>query len=223
MDCEEHSFININDYLMCQKCYFIQYIKVSNKNDCCDNKYIIENNCYLVCQNCGLIDKFLYSNSNEVNSILYFKSTLFYKRKKYIKRKLELMTEKITIEDHSEFMKIINICKENNIEEHQPNKIINVLQKHKLTKYKKYYYYIYYVLFDKKLINLTSKNKTDIINLFMQFEKKLKEYNIKYLNSYNLILRIIMKQLGIESYEHILLPKSCSKNVDIYELILKTI
>lgn len=131
------------------------------------------------------------------------------------------MSEKITIENQEEFDKIINLC--SSVVENEPLKIITILQKHKLTKYKKYYYYIYYVLFNKKLINLSLKNKNDIINLFMNFEKELNKYNIKYLNSYNLILRIIMKQLKIEDFKNILIAKTCSKNIDLYELILKNI
>lgn len=220
MDCE-HSFITINDYLMCSNCYFIQYITKKTETICCDKKYIVQDNNYLICINCGIIENNILFNTTEVNKILFFKSTLFYKRRKYIKKKLDLMTEKIKIENHEEFDKIINLC--SSVVENDPLKIITILQKHKLTKYKKYYYYIYYVLFNKKLINLSLKNKNDIINLFMNFEKELNKYNIKYLNSYNLILRIIMKQLKIEDFKNILIAKTCSKNIDLYELILKNI
>lgn len=220
MNCE-HSFININDYLLCSNCYYIQRLKKKTETICCDKKYIVQDNNYLICINCGIIENNVLFNTSEVNKILFFKSTLFYKRRKYIKKKLDLMSEKITIENQEEFDKIINLC--SSVVENEPLKIITILQKHKLTKYKKYYYYIYYVLFNKKLINLTLKNKNDIINLFMNFEKELNKYNIKYLNSYNLILKIIMKQLQIEDFKNILIAKTCSKNIDIYELILKNI
>ena len=83
MNCD-HSFITINDYLMCSNCYYIQHITKKTETICCDKKYIVQDNNYLICINCGIIENNVLFNTSEINKILFFKSTLFYKRRKYI-------------------------------------------------------------------------------------------------------------------------------------------
>ena len=85
----DHSFINVSDYQMCRKCSFIQYIlKENDLYECCNKKHIVEDGNYLICDNCGVIERTLLSNTSEVDLILFHKSTLFYKRRKYIKKKV---------------------------------------------------------------------------------------------------------------------------------------
>lgn len=212
----DHVFELINNENICIHClHSWQFPK--DITSCCDSPDLEEND-FLVCKNCGFGHEILnLVNDYETSKILGHKTHLCYKRLKYFRQKLSLMTVK-TISDTSEINKVsknIDIRACSSIQE-----IVEVLSKLKMRKFIKNAYEIYYIIHKIKVINLSAVDVYNLEKLFINFEKLVKQNRIKYLNNYNEVIYHLMNKLGLSGTEHILKPRTFKKNENTYKNIL---
>lgn len=212
----DHVFESINNEDICIYC-LESYTKQKTKTTCCLSPDQ-EQDDFLVCKNCGKAEENInLVNTFEINKILQHKTNLCYKRLKYFKQKINLITIK-TICNTPDINIIINNDEIKNCSSIQ--ELVEVISSLKMRKFIKHVYEIYYTIHKIKLINFSAVDIYNLEKLFIKFEKSVKSNKIKYLNNYNEIIYHLMIKLNLSGSQHILKPRTFKKNENTYKNIL---
>jgi len=174
-------------------------------NNCCDNPDIIITENYHTCTNCGLADISTQKYNIYFNDDNNIKRKIPYKRLIYFKQKLKLINCQIHYQLNAKLLYFITINRNKKIKSIYYLK--KIMKKSKLHKYYKYIYSIYFAITGKKIININYEQISNIINMFIQFERIFEKHKIrKNLYSYNLLIYFMLAYFNNIGYVYMILP-----------------
>jgi len=174
---------------------------------------------FLACTICGVCDLDSMEYVQESFTDVIIKNKTLYKRRQYCINKLQLLAAVRHCRSPA-YMNATTILKNLNFD--NINELRTLMRENKLSNYYKYLYVIWNDIKHEKLITLTDNEIQAIATKFIELENKFKtsEYHKrKNIFSYNSVIYIIMKDMNMNGYEHIILPNNHEQLEEVIQKI----
>ena len=170
---------------------------------------------YLTCTQCGLVNmdqvQFLFGSPQVYHSKYYP-----YKRSKYFRSKLYLITGKKQCWNTERYQTALNIVKEYSFS--TISELHSILTKHNLVKMRKYIYNLFADIKGKRVIKISQYQQDRILFEYKKFDHWYRTH-VRRRNgiNYNSVIYYLCKRNNVNNYHEILLPRNSRITLKVIE------